>query len=77
MADVSIYAPILVEVVEWISQFEHLSTKEVRLSFVDGELQLYDYEDGGIHSRMPLSYFTQIDRHDPGCTGNPEKCDCF
>ena len=55
----AIHIKILREIVSWADdQAEYPNTTEVRLNFVTGDLEVYDYESGIVHSKRPLAYFT-------------------
>jgi hypothetical protein len=58
MPDIVINGSILKEITSWIEdQVNDFTTIEIRLNFRTNELECYDYEDGIIHSKRPLSYF--------------------
>jgi len=58
MDTMSVHAETVIDIAEWVEeQLDNLSTVRVQLSFATGELELYDYETGIVHSKRPLTYF--------------------
>lgn len=55
----AIHLRILQDIVSWADdQAENPDTSEVRLNFATGNMEVYDYESGILHSKRPLAYFT-------------------
>ena len=55
----ALHLKVLQEILNWAEdQAEYPNTTEVRLNFTTGDMEVYDYESGIVHSKRPLAYFT-------------------
>ena len=58
MSGIVIGAKVAKEILDWVSEHsENITAEEIRINFIRGEVELYDYESGNVLSHRPLSWF--------------------